>query len=293
MTRSKTNKLKRRLEEQTQCPISLEEFTASSRIFVHDGVKFDAFQLQNYLLKSPDATNPISRSKFTDSDLHGLDVVCNNGQALLKGAEAIYAGNLIRQQECNLSYLEGELQNVLQRHLILYSPMQSDFASLADNVCQIRQDICRYGVGEWTSIAARAIVYCSQYPAYCFNVKHDIELLLNPKRHPLTPLPARQYHETDAESEESGYDSGASDESSEQSFDELASVLGRGTRVSPPFFTDRQQEQSRLREPVPPYTPFSEVFNILRTPLPSYATGFYNSARLAGVTQNSIPRLEI
>lgn len=235
MTRSKTLPLRTRLREQTNCPISLETFDKSTTIFVHNGIKFNALQLQRYLIVVPNATNPITRQIFTILELNQLDRACSNGIKVLKGEHARAASELIQQEENNLIYLENELQNSLHKFLIHFRH-QANYNLLINEVNEIRNDVCRVSTHEWEEMVVRADVFCQVYPNYLLSTRFEILDILDPQHPNLS----------------NQIDSGDSSDSSVDS-DSQGSAAERNDRAS---------------TLVPAYSAFSDRFAELRTPTP-------------------------
>lgn len=228
LTRSKTLQLRTRMREQTICPISLEAFTKQSKIFAHDGIKFNGLQLQRYLVLVPGSTNPITRRTFTVPDLMDLDALCDNGIKLLKGEVAQRASEILRQEENNLIFFETELKNALHKFLV-HHRLQTSYELLLEEVAEIRNDVVRIGPTEWDQMVLRAESFCQGFPCYMLSVKNDIQEILRPNQWPYTPL----YSSSDEHSD-----------------------------------SDEGEDSENALAGLPPYTPFSTVFSLMRTPPP-------------------------
>jgi len=245
MTRSKTLPLRTRLREQTNCPISLENFDKNTTIFVHGGIKFNAFQLQRYLIVVPNATNPITRQVFSISELNQLDKACSNGIKVLKGEHARAAAEMIQEDDNNLIYLENELQNSLHKFLIHFGH-QINYNLLINEVNEIRNDVCRVSTHDWEEMVVRADVFCEVYPAYILSTRFEILDILDPPQYSNNPSyisPVNNMNTIDSGASSSSGSSSDSQDSIHETYDSAAML-------------------------VPAYSPYSDRFAELRTPPP-------------------------
>jgi hypothetical protein len=191
-TRSEARKERQRLEEQTTCPISLNDFDSSSTIYVHSNIKFDVFYLRNYLLKCPGGVNPVTRDPFRECDIDDINDLCGDGKRALKGEAARRARIQQIEEEANIGYLEDELKQCFTK-LEYYWFMRDDqyfnaLSNFRNETLEIRMDVLQYRDGEskWIDIVEefKTFAYQKMIPEHA---ALDMDMTVLHMRRPLTP----------------------------------------------------------------------------------------------------------
>lgn len=107
-TRSKTKKHKNGV-----CPISLEPLHFCTSVFIHDGISFDANRLHEYLIKNPDAPNPITRQPFSDQELESLNSIVSKPEKILTGCDRVLEASKIKERDEMIEYFSNEAVSIL------------------------------------------------------------------------------------------------------------------------------------------------------------------------------------
>jgi len=151
LTRSQT----RKIEQQEVCPISLESFETKQTIFVHDKIKFNALQLQQYLILNPNATNPITRKVFAEHDVRFLNHVCQNNTHAVYGMEALKQQEKNRIRDEFLTLTIEELKFIVDNFLY-----HLDISTLQRDVSRLKTTIVtEHGIIIWNDITKEILHY--------------------------------------------------------------------------------------------------------------------------------------
>jgi hypothetical protein len=114
-TRSKRAATEERMNSQTRCPISLEEFDSSTVVFRHGGFRFGAKSLYQYLQKCPDASNPVNRLPITDEDVAQLNLLVQGD--LDVGEVRQQKGRELRSNDTLAQFMEEEARHAFSEFI--------------------------------------------------------------------------------------------------------------------------------------------------------------------------------
>lgn len=272
LTHSKAKKL----NQQTRCPISLETFDANTIIFVHDNTRYNAIELQHYLILNPNAKDPITRRNFTISEIKYLNALCNNGKMALFGEEAVAEQKTQQEEKNSLYYLEGELKTLLSKFHVLMTDVgmryyRDDLRDLNINLQEVIYDVRQYD-NAFDDMLPVLIQFVKELRFFNGDVNKDI---INILKHGSV-----QENETSSDSE-SGSDMDISDNEEPVNY-RINSEFPHYAPVNPPPFNlataaSMMQPAPPFMTP-PPYTRYSTAFNGQQ--IPPYAVDFLRNVRI-------------
>lgn len=134
---------KRIKKEVIHCPISLEQLTSTSVVFTHEGVRFDAKTLYDFIQSSASASNPVNRKPFTDQDLTALSALLKL-DALPTGSERLACAAAQKDRQEWESELLEDSRSILHGMFDTWSLCDYEFQDLhidaVDTLQQIKND---------------------------------------------------------------------------------------------------------------------------------------------------------
>lgn len=134
------------LENQLIDPISLEPF--NKNIFIHNGLKFDAHHLQQYLILNPNAVNPVTRRQFAEHDVKYLNYICANGKKALFGEEAEKQQKYNIEKDDFLALVVNELKYIVDNFLYTMDVLHMEREMSRNKTNTIQQ----YGQAAWEQV---------------------------------------------------------------------------------------------------------------------------------------------
>lgn len=149
-----------------QCPLTMESIHKLSSAFKHHNIVLDAKALHDYLVATPDATNPLNRQPFTDDERNVLNAMFPNEPAILVGKDADDASKDMRERESALTFLEDEAKTALRDFQTSWMrPVRSGsriifcmnlFHATTASLLSIKADVLsmRDGDSEWDKISS-------------------------------------------------------------------------------------------------------------------------------------------
>jgi hypothetical protein len=263
-----TRSRKKRLNEK--CPISLQKFTESTIVFIHDNIRYDAIELQMYLLINPNAVNPITRSGFSVGDIKYLNAVCANGKYALYGNEAVDEQKILQEERNSLYFLEEELKMILDKFKLLVE--QSNYRNYNDylrdlniNIAEVVADVRQYDHA-FDDMLPSLLQFVKEMSFANKDVTTDIVNII--KNGTVNP------HETSSDS--------SSDMDTDSDREPVIPYRNYGLPnygpVVPPLpFSFNQLVLPPPQQQPPPYTQYSASFN---GAVPQYAAEFWRNIRI-------------